>query len=525
MKFLIEFSDNNLIKFRSFIRMCNKIFYKTGIIMTITKDKQIKVVCDPFNISDKFQHDYCTNKTIEIYRNLIFVEYLLIPKENNSQKNSTFDKLDLKTTKKQKNDEPQNEDKILTFRISREELNKLNDLLQNTFQSSNQLTLKATEIPEFMKNEKQNYSNAFLSIFDKPSNAIKSGILFKPLKKPYIIQDYEDEMDNDENGENNVLGELLFSSIIKSKYIRKFASIASKNENKKINFYIYKDNDLKEHNVKIYLILSYLTNSFDVGCYIENNNNNDEDSDEEFNNINKYEINGDLLIKMLKNFSNDVNNPDYISLWSQGLVIKTNFTLRFNFDEPANNEGNNFFENDGQNSENNNDNQEDNISYMTIKAFKLFENKVDIIPFEGIDINNEKEKRNFILKLIANNVDDKHEELNKSLDLSDISGMVYRNNNSFMEEDEEDDNYDDIEENIGKKNKKKQKIKSEIIKEEVEDEKNEKGKKNKKKVRQQESDNEDSNNSDNDDSKYNSKISKKNRDNDEPKTRKIKKKK
>jgi hypothetical protein len=54
MKFKIEFSGNNLLKFRSFIRMCNKIFTKTGIVMTIVKNEHIRVAADPFNITDKF---------------------------------------------------------------------------------------------------------------------------------------------------------------------------------------------------------------------------------------------------------------------------------------------------------------------------------------------------------------------------------------------------------------------------------------------------------------------------------------
>ena len=37
MKFLIEFSESNLQKFRNFIKLCNKTFTKSGIIMTIEK--------------------------------------------------------------------------------------------------------------------------------------------------------------------------------------------------------------------------------------------------------------------------------------------------------------------------------------------------------------------------------------------------------------------------------------------------------------------------------------------------------
>ena len=71
---------------------------------------------------------------------------------------------------------------------------------------------------------------------------------------------------------------------------------------------------------------------------------------------------------------------------------------------------------------------------------------------EGIDINDGLAKKNFVNKLIENDVDEKHEELNKSLDLSDITGVVYRGDNSFMDEEEE---LNDDDENNNKKKKKK----------------------------------------------------------------------
>jgi hypothetical protein len=98
MKFLIEFSGNNLIKFRSFIRMCYKVFTKSGIIMTIIKNLNIRVAPDPFNISNKFHHELCATESLNLYKYSIFIEYPLIPANDNSQKNSTFNKLELKTT-------------------------------------------------------------------------------------------------------------------------------------------------------------------------------------------------------------------------------------------------------------------------------------------------------------------------------------------------------------------------------------------------------------------------------------------
>ena len=61
-------------------------------------------------------------------------------------------------------------------------------------------------------------------------------------------------------------------------------------------------------------------------------------------------------------------------------------------------------------------------------------------------------------------MDDKHEELNKSLDLSDIDdGVIFRRNNSLMDEDEDEDedNIDNIE-IINKKTEEKKKKKSSI---------------------------------------------------------------
>ena len=458
MKFKIEFSGNNLLKFRSFIRMCNKIFTKTGIVMTIVKNEHIRVAADPFNITDKFEHNNCTSETLEIYKNFIFVEYTLIPSTNNSQKNSTYNTIELKMSNKNKNSNdnfPINE--ILTFRITRDQLNKLNDLLHTDFLSADQLTLKATNLPDFMKKklETQNISYCYLSIFDKPVNSTKSGILFIPLKKFFEIRDNEDDMDD---SENKVLGNFLFSEIIKTKILRKFASLASKTSNKMITLYLYKENDLKENNTKSYLYFSYLANSINLGKYIQNEENIS--NSEEFDNIYKLQINSEILLKVLKNFGNDINNPDFISVWTNGLVFKTHFTLRY---EEDNNQENNFFENEEGNDNYDNENNEETLSYMAIKAFTYTEKNVEILKFENLNSNDGIEKRKYILNLIDNNIDDKHDELNKSLDLSDIEDAeIFRNNNIMEEEEDENEDMDDeIEQNNnkGKKNKNKNKNK------------------------------------------------------------------
>ena len=83
------------------------------------------------------------------------MEYFLIPVSKDSQKNSTFLSLSLQTTKDESNNHlnPAYENKVVSFRISKEELNKLNELLQTNFQASNQLIIRATKIPEFIKNK------------------------------------------------------------------------------------------------------------------------------------------------------------------------------------------------------------------------------------------------------------------------------------------------------------------------------------------------------------------------------------
>lgn len=438
MKFQIEFSSTNLLKFRLFIKMCCKTFSKSGIIMTITDGEHIRVVADPFNISDQFNRDFCITKSIELYKNYIFIEYPLIPMNNNSAKNSTFNTLIIRISK------DEDSDKILTFRLDHEQLEKLNDLLQTNFLSSDQITIKACPTPDFIKKKVINCSKCYLTIFDNSKNSTKSGILFKSLKKPYIINDYEDEM---ENGENKLLGKYLFSSIIRTKIIKRFALLASKNSNKNMNLYLYKENDLKEGNIKSFLYFSYFSNSFYIGRYVHNDEKSDED---QFKNIHKIPISSDILLKILKNFNDDINNPDFISVWTKGFVFKTNFTLKY---EDENNEQNNYEENENL-ILNEIANEVENRSYMLIKAFKIFEKEAEILKFENLNGEDGLEKRKYILNMIENNVDEKHDdELNKSLDLSDIEdGDIFRGNNSLMNEDDEEE---EIEEEIDDKNKKR----------------------------------------------------------------------
>ena len=213
MKFVLQFTEPNLSKFRAFIKMCAKIFTKSGIIMTIKKNTKITVAPDPFSISDKFERDIFETKIMELYKYYIFIEYPLISSES-SIKNCSYTSLELKVRPSKNSNENENDilnKDIVTFRIAHEELNKLNDLLQTNFLGSLELSIKATPKPDFMNKPSQINAKAFLSISDKQANSIKSGILFKPLKYYVDILDYEEgdnKMKNKENEENN-LGEFL----------------------------------------------------------------------------------------------------------------------------------------------------------------------------------------------------------------------------------------------------------------------------------------------------------------------------
>ena len=499
MKFLIEFNQQSLAKFRSFIRLCNKSFSKSGIIMTISKDYRIRVAPDPFSISDKFQQDYFETKVIEIYKYFVFIDYPLIPPVP-PLKNSTYHSLDLKITEKYHNhnnniliqdDDYLNEGIVVTFRISREELNKLDDLLQTNFLYSNHLTIKATAKPDFMNiEESKNYSNAFLSIFDKPTNAIKSGILFKPLKVPISIRDYEEydkevnDEDNDEKEYVKNLGSFLFGSPIKSKLLKKYCTMANKNFNKDLIIYNFRQRNLEEKTDKNNLIISYLNNSFSLGYYLKTNLTNEDINNDKnleiFKKINKIVINSDILLKMLKNFKNDDKNPDYLEIWSKALVMKTDFFMTNNIDESENNnnKNNNIFGNDGEeNSYEQDQNSEDgepNLSYMTLKTIFYYSQEPEVKYYEKDDENSMITKQ-YVLDLIDNNIDDKHEELNKSIDLSyneSKDNEIYRGDedNLFFEEEEEEDNDISNKEDNNEEQKKKVKKKN-------------KNKKNKKKLK------------------------------------------
>ena len=486
MKFLIEFTQLNLVKFRSFIRLCNKTFSKSGIIMTIEKNSSIRVAPDPFSISDKFQKDYFETKVIEIYKYFAFIDYPLIPPIP-PIKHSTYHSMDLKLTEKYKNqnnniliqeDDFLKKNILVTFRISREELNKLDDLLQTNFLDSDHLTIKATAKPDFMNiEESKNYSNAFLSIFDKPTNAIKSGILFKPLKVPFSIKDYEDfdseiEKEDKCQGTNIFLGDFLFGSYIKSKLFKKYCAMANKNVNKNLIIYNFKQRDPEEKADKNNLIISYLNNSFCLGYYLNTNLTNEEinykKNIEQFKKIYKITINSDILLKMLKHFKNDDDNPDYLAIWTKALVMKTDYFMTNNFDvNENNNKNNNIFSIDGEENsceqEQNSEEGVHNIFYMRLKTFIYYLKDTELLDYCEKDDENSMIKKEYVLNLIDNNIDDKHEELNKSFELSynDIKDSDYYrgNENDLFFEEEEDNDVSNNEDNDEKEKKKVQKKK------------------------------------------------------------------
>ena len=481
MKFILKFSDTNLSKFRAFIKLCAKTFTKSGIIMTIINNSKIMVAPDPFSISDQFERDYFETKVMDLYKSYTFIDYPLISSQR-SKKNSTYESLDLKVRQNNNiNDnesDSSNKEKV-TFRIAIEELKKLNDLLQTNFLASNELTLKATHKPDFMnKGTSQNYSKAFLSIFDKPTNSIKSGILFKALKHYFDIIDFEDDCKfKIKNNQENNLGIYLYNSIFNSKFVKKFCGIVNKNFNKKMNFYVFKERDLTRKADKSYLVISYLNNSFMTGKILNNHNDyniniDDTSQMEEFNKIYKITILSGILIKILKNFNSDINNPDYISIWSKGLVMKTNFFTQNINDADNNNNKENFFPNENIDDEGLPFQQEeyeneDNLCYMIIKSLIYYDYKIEIINYDK-DMDEKKLSiKQYVKKLIENSIDDAHEELNKSKDLTfdDKEEELIEPNISDDENEVENEIMNELSDVEGKKEEKthtKRKIRSNI---------------------------------------------------------------
>ena len=470
--------------------------------MTIEKNMYIRVAPDPFSISEKFERDYFETKIMEIYKNFTFIQYILNPLSQ-SKKNSTYNKLELKISNKNKDNNNMNQNKdssnenIITFRIALEELNKLNEMLQTNFLFSNQLTIKAAAKPDFMNSEEsKNYSNTYLSIFDKPTNSIKSGILFKPLKYFFRIIDYEEEdyveLIKDNNKIAN-LGNHLFASIIKSKFFKKFCSMASKNFNKIMEIYTFKQRDIKEKVDKNHLIISYLNNSYSIGYFLSNNLNlNIHDNSinlEEFKKIYKIKINSEILLKLLKNFNFENDNPDIISIWTKGLVMKTDFILDNSFEDIENN--NNYIDNnDGEDNYLEVDNSENIINYMSIKSLIYYINPIEIIDYDENDDEKHISKKKYVLDLIDNNIDDMHEELNKSVDYSidndDIKEKeIYKLESQYLDDDDEIEKENmDIKNDISneeEKSEEEDKKKKKKIKEAGKQKKTKKTKKNNKK--------------------------------------------
>ena len=454
MKFLIEFSQSNLYKFRQFIKLCSRTFGKTGIIMTIIKDSIIRVAPDPFSISDKFDIVNFETSAMEIYKSFSFIEYPLIS-SNDQPKNFTYDKLELivRSKKIENNNNQHNPNEcMVTFRIAKEELIDLNNLLNNSFISSSELTIKATNKPDFLKKTgAQNYTSAYLSIFDKSKNSIKSGILCKPLKQPIEIYDYEDQMLNSGINSNNNLGEHLYSSQIRSKFLKKFCMMASNNMNKSIIMYTFKERDPKEKFNKNHLIISYLNNCFCLGCFIYNQNDDPNNMAylEEFKKIYKITLNSEIIIRLLKNFQSAPTNPDYISVYTKSIVMKTSYVMENNMYENEQNIKNdgdeNLFE---QEQEENSDNEQIEIS-ITLKSLIYYPNNIEVIEYDEKEDENQMSKKEYVLSLIDENIDDKHEELNKSFDysLDDIGGKDFGiGDNNLFDEDEEIEKENDIKE-------------------------------------------------------------------------------
>ena len=438
----MEFSGNTIIKFCDFIYMCNKIFKKTGVIMTLREDSNIRVAPDPYDIQhSSFNHNECAVDSIKAYKHLTFVEYPLIKASENSSKNATYNKLELEIANLNligngNKIEHKNEDKLVSFRIELKQLKDLNDKLQDFFLNRETITLKAEPLGKSDKG----YPNACLSLISKTQkDSLKSFIYFKPIKKYYKITDYEDEVET-QNGENQLLGKYLSSCTANTMQMKKFLMLTRDNFCKLINLYLYKENDKKEKTIKSHLFFSYLSNYLYFGEYI----NNEKIDSEEFEIIYNIKVNAEMLIKILENFNYNPNNLDYISVYSKGLIFKANF-------KEKNNE-----ENKIQNSQND-ENIEEKRDYMIVKTLYLLDRNIEILNFKGIDIDDGWAKKKYVLKIIKNDIDEKHEELNNnSFDSNYIDDEV---NNSLIDEDEDEDE-EDISEIIEKKMEEKKKRKS-----------------------------------------------------------------
>ena len=108
---------------------------------------------------------------------------------------------------------------------------------------------------------------------------------------------------------------------------------------------------------------------------------------------------------------------------------------------------------------------------MTLKTIIYYSKSPEIIDDYEKDNENNMSIKQYVLKLINNNIDDKHEELNKSMELNydeNKDSDAYREDedNLFFEEEEsndksrnEDNNEEEKKKLKKKKNKKKKKTK------------------------------------------------------------------
>jgi hypothetical protein len=218
--------------------------------------------------------------------------------------------------------------------------------------------------------------------------------------------------------------------------------MASNNFNKTIIIYTFRERDDENEPDKSYLFFSYLDNYYYAGCFHQDNNYiNDTDNTfylEELKKIYKVSINSEILLKLLKNFNNDQNNPDYISVWAKGLVMKTLYALENDINLNENN-GNNEGIDDLLGEEKEEGEEEGNIYHIMMKSLIFYQFNIEVIEYDENEDENKMSKKDYVLNLIKNNIDDKHEELNKSFDCSfdDIKEKDIYDNNSFLDDDDE----------------------------------------------------------------------------------------
>ena len=399
MKFKIIFDYKNIRKFSDYIKQCKKIFDKTGILMTFFNNEYIQVTADPFNISDVLDKLNYENEVIKIYGSQSVLEYNL--EEENSYKS-----LEIKTHKNINNEINEYEN-IITFRIANDQLKKLNKILHDFFINSEKLIIEATkEIPQKIKEQIGDiYSNTYLSINDGKS---QNGILFKPQKHPMIK--YFDNLNN-KNEEENIFTE---NYSIEPKKLKKFLYLFC---SKILDCYYY-----IEKNINFYqngLIISNAGQIFEMQnpLYIDKENIIYDNS------IIKFNIERQSLLRMFQKVEGCTEEFDRVKISDKYFTFYTKY---YSLDEDEE------------------DIDREKIKQQsptfTLKIYVKLCGKTEIIEF------NENNKRDYILKYIDNKDDEGHEELiglYEEYNDDKFEDEIIKNEDKKTQSIKDEDDYDD----------------------------------------------------------------------------------